>query len=125
MKVYIAGALSSKENDTRNPSMIVTDYIQNLSRMCQVAVMLRNVGYYPYVPGLDFLLGFRAGDWQERDYRDIGMAFLAVCDAVFVISYSWGVKKEIEWAEQNGIPVFYSFDELEKYRRDNKGGKKQ
>lgn len=115
MRVYIAGALSSKENTNRNPSKVVTDYIRNLSNMCQKASKLRKQGYYPYVPGMDFLMGIVAGDWEENDYRGIGMAFLEVCDAVLVISESWGVQKEIKRAKELGIPVYYSIVELEAY----------
>jgi hypothetical protein len=112
MRVYIAGALSSRENTERNPSKVVTDYIQNVSRMCQVASQVRRLGHYPYVPGLDFLLGVIAGDWEEDDYREVGMSFLEVCDAVLVISQSWGVSKEIERANELGIPVYYNLEEL-------------
>jgi len=115
MRVYIAGALSSKENTKRNPSKVVTDYIKNVSAMCQRASELRKRGYYPYVPGMDFLLGIVAGDWEENDYRGIGMAFLEVCDAVLVISDSWGARKEIERAKELKIPVYYSLPELEAY----------
>jgi len=112
MRVYIAGALSSKEDTNRNPSKVVTDYIQNVSQMCQVAAQVRRKGHYPYVPGLDFLLGVIAGDWEEDDYRGIGMSFLEVCDAVLVISQSWGVAKEIERAKALGKPVYYWIEDL-------------
>jgi len=107
MRVYIAGALSSKEKNDRNPSTVVCDYISNLSKMCKVASKLRKRGYYPYVPGTDFLLGIIAGDWQEDDYRGIGIAYLEVCDAVLVISDSWGVQEEIRKAKELGIPIYY------------------
>ena len=118
MRVYIAGALSSKENTKRNPSKVVTDYIHNLSIMCMKASELRKRGYYPYVPGMDFLLGVIAGDWGEEDYRGVGMAYLEVCDAVLVISDSWGVRREIERAKELRIPVYYSIVELEAYCRE-------
>jgi len=111
-RVYIAGALSSKENENRNPSKVVTDYIQNVSRMCQRASEVRRLGYYPFVPGLDFLLGVVNGNWEEEDYRGIGMAFLEVCDAVLVTSDSWGVQQEISRAKELGIPVYYDIGDL-------------
>ena len=115
MRIYLAGALSSKENTNRNPTQIVCDYIRNLSTMCKKASELRKRGYYPYVPGMDFLLGVTAGNWEEGDYRGIGIAFMEVCDAVLVISDSWGVRKEIERAKELKIPVYYSMTELEAY----------
>lgn len=113
MRVYIAGALSSKENSNRNPSKIVTDYLQNVSAMCRTASIVRRMGWYPYVPALDFVLGMVDGFWEEEDYRGIGMSFLEVCDAVLVISESYGVTKEVERATELGIPVYHTIQELD------------
>lgn len=108
MRIYIAGALSSKEDIERTPSKVVTDYIQNVSDMCKVASRVRRMGHHPYIPGLDFVLGMVVGDWEEEDYRGMGMAFLEVCDALLVTSMSWGVGKEVEKARELGIPVYYN-----------------
>jgi len=107
MRVYIAGALSSKEVTDRNPSKVVTDYISNVSEMCKQASVIRRAGHFPFVPALDFLLGAVNGDWDEDDYRDIGMSFLEVCDAMVVISLSSGVRREAERANDLEIPVYY------------------
>lgn len=112
MRIYIAGALSSKEDNSRTPSKVVTDYIQNVSAMCQWASLVRRKGHYPYVPGIDFLIGVVNGDWEEEDYRGIGMSFLEVCDAVLVISMSWGVQKEIDRAKELGIPIYYRLEDI-------------
>lgn len=111
-RIYIAGALSSKEDTTRDPSKVVTDYISNVHAMCKYAGQVRLLGHYPYVPALDFLLGMVNGDWDERAYREIGIAFLEVCDAVLVISESWGVSKELERAKELGIPIYWSIGDL-------------
>ncbi len=105
-RVYIAGALSSKEDDTRDPSTVVIDYLFNVSKMCKVASLVKKAGGFPFVPALDLLLGIVNGDWTEDMYRDIGMAFLEVCDVVLVISWSWGVEQEVERANKINIPVF-------------------
>jgi len=112
LKVYIAGALSSKENNNRTPSQVVVDYLANVNKMCQVASEVRKKGYAPYVPALDFALGMINGNWVEEDYRGLGMEFMEVCDAVLVISDSWGTQKEIEKAKELFIPVYYSLAEL-------------
>ncbi len=112
MKVYIAGALSSKERNGRTPSQVVVDYLTNVNKMCKVAGQLRKLGYVPFVPALDLLLGIVNGDWGEEDYRGIGMEFLDVCDAILVISDSWGVQKEVDYAKRNCIPIYYSLVEL-------------
>ena len=112
MRIYIAGALSSKEKNNRTPSEVVVDYLQNVSTMCKVASAVRKKGHYPYVPGMDFILGVVNGDWEEEDYRDMGYEFLKVCDAVLVISNSWGVQQEVALAQALKIPVYYSIDSL-------------
>ena len=112
MRVYIAGALSSREDRSRDPSAVVVDYLANVSKMCKVASEVRKLGHYPYVPALDILLGIINGDWQEEDYRRVGMAFLAVCDAVLVISQSYGVWKEVERAKELGIPIYENIADI-------------
>ncbi len=112
MKVYIAGALSSKENNNRTPSQVVVDYIANVHKMCKVAGQVRKMGHAPFVPALDFLLGAVNGDWAEEEYRGIGMEFMEVCDAVLVISDSWGVQQEVKEAKRLCIPVYYFLEEL-------------
>lgn len=112
MRIYIAGALSSKENNSRTPSKVITDYIQNMSAMCKAASAVRREGHYPYIPGIDFVIGMVIGDWEEEDYRGMGMSFLEVCDAVLVISMSWGVQKEIDRAKELNIPVYYRLEDI-------------
>ncbi|MBU1307896.1 MAG: hypothetical protein KKF33_20520 [Alphaproteobacteria bacterium] len=112
MRIYIAGALSSKEKTSRSPSKVVTDYIQNVSAMCKAASIIKRKGHYPYVPGLDFLLGMIIGDWEEEDYRGMGMSFLEVCDAMVIISNSWGVQKELEKAKELGIIIYNDIGEV-------------
>ena len=108
MLIYIAGALSNSGEDIeRSNSKVVTDYIKNIHKMCQVATAVRKAGHFPYVPGLDLLLGLSCGIFEEEDYRGIGMAFLEVCDLILVISDSTGVRREVAKAEELGIPVEY------------------
>jgi len=126
IRVYVAGALSHKpgtsaeEDAERGPTKVVTDYIQNLAKMCQVSAKLREEGFFPYMPGMDILLGLVAGTWEEDMYREIGMAYLEVCEAVYVLNITWGVNREIERAEEFNIPVFYSLGDLYAFRdREN------
>lgn len=112
LKVYVAGALSSKEKTNRDPSKVVVDYIANLARMCRVAGLVRRAGHYPYVPGLDFLLGFADGAFTEEDYRELGMAFLEVCDVILVTSKSLGVEWEVARAKEMGKPIFTNIIQL-------------
>ena len=80
--------------------------------MCECASEIRKLGHAPYVPALDLLLGVVNGDWEEGDYRETNLEFLDVCDSMLVISYSQGVKKEIDYAKQQCIPIYYSLEQL-------------
>ncbi len=111
IKVYVAGKLSDRGND-RTPSQVVTDYLQNVSKMLDTAVILRDCGFAPYTPCLDLLLGIKSGNWNLEDYEGISLEFLEVCDCMLVISQSGGVLKEIEKAHALGIPIFYDIDYL-------------
>ena len=112
MRIYIAGALCSKEKTNRTPPKVVVDYLQNVSAMCKMASLVRKRGYYPYVPGMDFVLGIVNGDWEEADYRGVSYEFLKVCDAVLVVSDSWGVQQEIALAKVHCIPVYYRIEDV-------------
>ena len=112
MRIYIAGALSSSEKANRAPSRVVTDYLANVCEMCKVASRVRKAGHHPFVPCLDLLLGAVNGDWNEEDYRGIGMSFLEVCDAVLVISESSGVAREVKRAKELGIPVYFDIEDV-------------
>jgi len=114
MRIYIAAPLSDKDKTDRNPSKVVTDYIQNLHRMCKIASEVRKKGHAPYIPGIDFLVGVIAGDWEEDDYRNTSMEFLLVCDAILVVRQSWGVVQETKIAKKAGLVVFYSLEEIPK-----------
>jgi len=112
MKVYVAGALSSKEKKDRTPSEIVVDYLNNVHDMIDVAVKLRKLGYAPYIPALDLLMGVESGAMNEEDYRGCSNEFLPICDAMLVISMSWGVKQEIVLAMNSNVPVYFSIEDL-------------
>ena len=111
-RVFIAGALSGKENTNRTPSKVVVDYLTNVHNMVSVASEVRNLGHYPFIPALDLLCGIISGVWNEDDYRGMSLGFLEVCDCVLVISASSGVKRELEVASQLGIPIYYSIEDI-------------
>jgi hypothetical protein len=112
MRIYIAGALSSKEDGKRNPSKVVTDYITNVHKMCKAASIVRKKGHYPFIPCLDFLVGVIAGDWDEEDYRGGSDEFLVVCDAILILSLSYGVRRELALATKLGIIIYDDIDKI-------------
>jgi len=104
LKIYIAGPLNAD----------AVNYIKNVSRMLKIAIAIRKKGHYPYVPALDILLGFVAGDWEYQDYFELNKAFLSCCDALFFIAPSPGASKELKLARELGLKIFYDIKEIPK-----------
>jgi len=109
-KIYIAGRLNGT----------AVEYLKNIHSMLLFAEAVRQCGYAVFVPCLDFLMGIIMGNYEYNDYFSNSQPFLEICDAIFVCpnwKTSEGTKKEIERAEQLGIPVYYSLEELKKKER--------
>lgn len=105
IRVYIAGPLTAD----------IPTYIKNVHKMMEYAEKLRKGGYAVYIPCLDLLQGVVWGDYEFEDYYDNSLAFLEVCDIVFVCpgwESSKGTRNEINHADELGIKVVYSIAEL-------------
>lgn len=104
-KIYIAGKLNAD----------ACEYIRNLHRMIYWAEIIRKAGFAVFVPGLDFLQGLVFGNLVYEDYFENNQPWMDAADAVFLVpgwEISNGVKKEIERAKKNGIPIFDSLTKL-------------
>ncbi len=98
-KIYIAGPYTS-------------DPIKNVSKAIDVAEELFNKGYAPFIPHLahlwEAIYPKKYEDWIEYNYN-----WFMCCDAVLRFpGDSPGADTEVGWAKINGIPVFYSIEEL-------------
>ena len=112
MRVYLAGAISSKE--------LLTS-LDNIRRGIEMAAFLVSDGYYVYAPHLDFLfaLTLNGNILDEYHYKENSMAWLEVSDVVFVLpgwEKSKGTRAEIKRAKKLGIPVVFSYKELEELK---------
>lgn len=101
IKVYVAGPLTGNPNKNVHNAMTVTD---NLMQM----------GFIPFCPHLLYFQN--AVYWRSYEFwLDYDMEWLKVCDAVFRMpGDSPGSDKEVELAKSLNIPVYYSFEELQK-----------
>lgn len=116
-RVFVAGALSRKTgNEDRTPSKVVVDYLKNVHDLCLWSAALIKLGFSPFCPALDFVLGIVDGGLTEENYRQLSLDWLEVSDAVLVTSRSPGVDAEIRRAKELGIPVFDSLEELVSFR---------
>lgn len=113
-RVYIAGKLSDMPGQ----------YIKNMHQMIIYANKVRKAGFAPFTPCLDILLGLVNGNISEGEYYKIGLAWIGVANAIFVVPNSGdskGTEREINKAKSLDIPVFYTLQELEAWR-DKKYG---
>ncbi len=113
LKCYVAGKLNSD----------AVGYIMNMHKMIKTARKMRSLGVSVYVPCNDFLEGLVDGEFEYHDYFDNSQPWLLASDFVFVCEgweTSEGTKKEIYLARENGIPVFFSEDDV-KYAINHHG----
>lgn len=106
IRVYVAGAYSAPD---------VIGVLNNMRKGMQLSMRVLKAGYAPFVPWFDYHFALM-GEMGLQEYRDYSMAWLEVSDAVLIqpegAEDSEGTRAEIARAEELGIPVFYSMEEL-------------
>ena len=93
------------------------DVAQNVKAAMDVSNELMNRGFAPYCPHLTHFL--HMNHWQPYEkWLQLDCEYLVVCDALLRLDgQSIGADKEVILANEKGIPVFYSLDELETFYR--------
>jgi hypothetical protein len=108
-RVYVAGAYSADN---------VLGVLDNIREGVRWSTQVLLAGYAPFSPWTDFhfqLMLRGDEELQVEDYYEFSLAWLRVCDAVFVTpdwEQSKGTRAEIAEAERLGIPVVYDLDDL-------------
>lgn len=108
-KVYVAGAYNANN---------ILDCLKNIGRGEHYAAEVFMRGYAPFCPwhDADYVIKNWDKEFTVKMFYDYSMAWLEVSDVVFVIpgwEESKGTLAEIARANELGIPVIYSFEELE------------
>jgi len=114
MLVYMAGKYTSKTQKEK---------LENIKKAEEVAKQLLLKGLIPVIPHkitCDFeldegFLHWSADDWLER----FCFPLLEKCDAMIVscgLDTSYGVKKEIEFANSRNISVFFDVNDIDKIK---------
>jgi nucleoside 2-deoxyribosyltransferase len=108
-RIYVAGPYSATD---------IIQSLENITRGQRVATVLLLNGYTPFCPFLDYqlFLQLRHGEHiTKQQIRDYSLEWLKLCDAMVVLD-GWensdGTKREIEFAQKNGIPTFFSIDDF-------------
>lgn len=107
MKIYVAGPYSA---DTEGGKL------DNTNRAIEVGLDIFKKGHYPYIPHVTYWVDQYA---MKRDipmtyeeYMDWDEEWLYVCDGFFYIESSNGADQELAIAEQEGLEVFRSLDNV-------------
>lgn len=85
---------------------------ENVGRQFAVAEKLVDLGFLPYPPLYthfwEIISSHSKDYWMKLDFE-----WILRCDYVLRLSgESYGSDAEVEFAKDNGIPVFYSLEEL-------------
>lgn len=120
-KVYVAGAYT---DDT------VIGILRNIGRGQAWASLVFRSGMAPFCPWFDkeFVINQYIADYDVKDFYEYSLAWLRASDAVFIVPNEKGLRDwqdskgtlaEIKEAERLGIPVFYSFEGLLEWNKNN------
>jgi len=108
MKIYVAHRYNGGTLET----------LANIGRAVDVGVEIAKKGHYPFVPHLDCQIAIQSkGCLPLNYYYNSSMAFLQVCDALFIVDTndvdtSKGVKAEFDWAVSHGFKIYYDIAKL-------------
>ena len=104
MKIYVAGPYTAP--DARSVAM-------NVDRAIRVACKLIRLGHEVFLPHLNhYIWTHPDGDFDYEVWLRIDLAFLACCDAIFVIDESPGVRRELELAWKLGLKEFRKIEDV-------------
>ena len=107
LRIYCAGAFSG-------PDIIAIR--SNVRRGLTMAVRVLKAGFAPFAPWLDEQLSNFA-EISIDEYYAYSLAWLECADAVLVVPVgaetSKGTQAELKFAEERGIPIFWSLRELQ------------
>lgn len=116
--VYIAGLLTPRGVRSTNPAI---EYLLNVRDMARVGLNLLKMGFAPFCPGLDFLYFLILKDDEritEQMIKRFSKDWLRRCDAI-LMTEEWekspGSIAEKKLAEDLGLPIFYSIEEILNY----------
>jgi hypothetical protein len=93
----------------------------NYFQACEAERQLMLAGFAPHNPAHTMVLPFAwQDDFPHSLWLDCCFPVIAKCDAVLRLpGYSVGADAELRFAAENGIPVFYSTEDLEEWRQSS------
>lgn len=102
-KIYIAGPYT------------LGDVAQNVANAMWAADRIISLGHCPFIPHL-FHFQHMAHQQSYEKWLALDLEYLRICDAILRLQgNSYGADIEINTAKDQGIPIFYSIDDIKKY----------
>lgn len=103
-RIYVAGPISKG------------DLSANLDQGIQAGLTLLDAGYAPFIPHLSsYADGCTLGSARYERWLDLDFSFITTCHAVLRLpGESAGADREVGYATNWGIPVYYSVEEVQK-----------
>jgi len=84
----------------------------NVHKAIDAGIELIQKGHSPVIPILLHYLDLRAIEkgieFSWDDYMRVDLELLSKCDAMLLLGHSKGCDIELEYAEQLGMPIYYS-----------------
>lgn len=106
-RIYIAGRYSAGNT---------IELLDNIREGIEMGAKLIKMGHSPFCPWLDHQFQFFE-NLEIDDYYNYSMSWLEVSDAILVLpgyKDSKGTLKEIERANELGIPIYYNIESFKK-----------
>jgi hypothetical protein len=103
-QIYVAGPITSSGN-----------LLLNVRRALYAGTDLLRKGYAPYVPHLTCYWEIVAPEnFHYEDWLRLDIEYLSICDGLLRLDgESKGADREAAFAQEHGIPVFYTMKALE------------
>jgi len=110
--VYVGGAISNEET---------MHVFKNLNKGLELTARLINLGYAVFSPYSDYTYIMRT-DCEIGEVYKYSIEMMKRCDCMLVVTdtnwrKSYGLAEEIRVCDECGIPVFYTLEDLAKFRR--------
>ncbi len=109
--MYVAGPL------VNGGKLTFDQGLENWRKTCKVAERLMQKGWAPYVPHHSIYMWKYVKEELGRDisweeWMQLDSAFIKQCRALFFIGHSKGADRELKYALDHFIPVFYAIDDV-------------
>jgi Domain of unknown function (DUF4406) len=111
MKIYVAGPY------TPTPDVNIHDAARvahkNTLNAIRAGIRIIEKGHIAFIPHLSHYVHLETEHGLPKEYYyQYDMEWLKHCDALFLLGHSNGADKELEWAQKNGLRIYYDLFDI-------------